>query len=276
MKKSILLLLSLLLLVYTGCSDSDNSVDPGGSSGLSGNTEIIESREVLFQVSTIDALLLGLYDGEMDFASLGLYGDFGLGTVDELDGELVVLDGVPYKIRDDGVAYVVDDASSTPFAAVTDFDTDVSFSGTFSSFDDLTAFVDSKLATNNIFYAIKITGTFEYVKTRSVPKQAKPYPPLTEVVKDQSVFELEQVEGTVVGFRCPPYVEGVNVPGYHLHFLTKDKKAGGHILDIRATDVTIEMDLTHAFELYLPDSDEFYSVALDGDQQDDLEEVEQD
>ena len=81
------------------------------------------------------------------------------------------------------------------------------------------------------FYAVMIQGEFSYVKTRSVPAQEKPYPPLAEVTKNQPTFEFTDVTGTMVGFRCPPYVTGINVPGYHLHFLTDDRTAGGHLLE---------------------------------------------
>jgi acetolactate decarboxylase len=98
-------------------------------------------------------------------------------------------------------------------------------------YGQLEQYLDKLLPTENIFYAIKIEGTFKYIKTRSVPKQNKPYPPLVEVVKNQPTFEFHNVKGTIVGFRCPSYVEGINVPGYHLHFITGDKKAGGHLLE---------------------------------------------
>jgi acetolactate decarboxylase len=141
-------------------------------------------------------------------------------------------------------------------------------------YEQLTGYLDNLLPTKNIFYAIKIEGVFEYIKTRSVPKQNKPYSPLVEAVKSQSTFEFQNVEGTMVGFRCPAYAEGVNVPGYHLHFITKDRKAGGHLLECQMQNVTIEIDYTSNFYMVLPQSGEFYKVDLTKGKQKELEKVE--
>ncbi|MCL6449529.1 MAG: acetolactate decarboxylase [Armatimonadetes bacterium] len=102
-----------------------------------------------------------------------------------------------------------------------------------------------------MFYAIRIDGTFSYVKTRSVPEQAKPYPPLAEVTKNQPVFEMRNVRGTVAGFYCPPYVEGLNVPGYHLHFVAEDRRQGGHLLECSFQEGKVQMDQTREFYLTL-------------------------
>lgn len=232
-------------------------------------------RDVLTQVSTIDALMTGVYDGEMTLGSLGQKGDFGLGTFNTLDGEMILLNGKFYRVTVSGKAERPDDATKTPFAAVTFFEPDRTVSleeGL--DFRQLTAKTDSLLPSQNIFYAIKITGTFKMVKTRSVPAQQKPYVPLTEVVKVQPVFNFRNVEGTIVGFRCPPYVKGVNVPGYHLHFLTSDGQGGGHVLDLRVDKALMEIDDTNEFLLLLPSDKEFYAADLDKDREKDLKKVE--
>ena len=136
-------------------------------------------------------------------------------------------------------------------------------------------FLDGILPTSNIFYAIRIEGTFSYMKTRSVPGQQKPYPPLVEVTRNQPVFEFSDVEGTIAGFRCPDYVSGVNVPGYHLHFLTRDNDAGGHVLEFEVKQAVAAVDYTSEFFMILPDEDsDFYRIDLTPDKQGGLEEVE--
>lgn len=85
----------------------------------------------------------------------------------------------------------------------------------------------SELPTPNIIYAVKITGDFLYVKTRSVPKQLKPYPRLIEVTKNQPTFEMKNVKGIIMGYWLPEYLGGVNMAGFHFHFLTNDKKEEG-------------------------------------------------
>src|SRR3712207_6714397 len=75
-------------------------------------------HHTLFQTSTIEALLDGNYEGDVTFAELEERGDFGLGTFDALDGEMVCLDGDFYQVRADGLAYAVDQRSKTPFPVV--------------------------------------------------------------------------------------------------------------------------------------------------------------
>jgi acetolactate decarboxylase len=256
-------LLSLLLILASACS-------------LTQAPNPVAQRETLVQVSTIDALLNGVYDGVMPFKTLKEYGDFGIGTFAGLDGEMVELDGDFYQVKADGKAYAVNDSMETPFAAVTFFDTDLRQSiPEGMDYAQLGEFLDGILPTSNIFYAIKIEGSFSYMKTRSVPGQEKPYPPLAEVTKNQPTFEFNNIEGTIVGFRCPAYVSGVNVPGYHLHFLTKNKDAGGHVLEFAVKEAEVSVDYTSEFLLILPgEKSDFYKLDLTPDRQGEVEKVE--
>lgn len=252
-----LLLLAFLAVAVCGCS------------------HLQKDRDVLFQTSTINALLEGIYDGETTYGELKQHGDFGLGTFNGLDGEMVGLDGKFYQVKADGIAYPVSDSAKTPFAVVTFFKTDKTvLLEKAEDYSQLKQYLDYSLPTKNIFYAIKIEGVFKYIKTRSVPGQTKPYPPLVEVTKNQPIFEFHDVKGTIVGFRCPVYVKGINVPGYHLHFITKNKKAGGHILECQMRNVNIEVDYTSKFFMVLPEHSEFYKVDLSKEKQTELEKVE--
>jgi acetolactate decarboxylase len=233
-------------------------------------------RETLTQISTIDAILNGVYDGVMTIGDLKQYGDFGIGTLEGLDGEMLELDGNFYQIKADGVAYPVDSKVKTPFASVTYFDTDSQIElPENTNYQQCQKLISDALPTENIFYAIKITGTFSYMKTRSVPAQHKPYPPLVEVTKNQPVFEFTDVAGTIVGFYCPSYVNGVNVPGLHLHFLNTAKSAGGHVLDFIVKEATVSIDNTSEFTMILPGPDsDFYKLDLTPDKSGDLEKAE--
>ena len=234
-----------------------------------------KNKDVLFQISTIGALLEGVYDGETTYGELKRHGDFGIGTFNGLDGEMIGLEGKFYQIKTDGIAYLVDDSIKTPFAVVTFFESDKSaLLEKIENYDQLKKYLDKLLPTKNIFYAIKIEGTFKYVKTRSVPGQNKPYPLLVEVVKTQSIFEFHNVKGTIVGFWCPSYVEGVNVPGYHLHFITEDRKAGGHLLECHLQNARVDIDYTSEFYMALLKSDEFYKTDLTRKKQKELDKVE--
>jgi len=193
-----LILIILTTLVAAGCSP-----------------EIRTDRDTLFQTSTISALMKGVYDGNMTVGQLRPYGDFGLGTFQALNGEMLELDSIFYRANLDGSITVVPDDTITPFAVVTFLDNDKVISvNQQMDLNQLQSYVDGQLASQNLFYAVKIEGKFSYMKTRSVPEQTKPYPPLTEAVKHQQVTEFHDVEGTIIAFRCPPYVDGVNVPGY--------------------------------------------------------------
>lgn len=220
-------------------------------------------RDVLYQTSTILALMEGAYDGDVTCARLKTHGDHGIGCFDAVDGEMVVLDGRIYRIRADGWAYPAADADKTPFAAVTFFEPDktASLTGPL-DFKQLTARIDSMLPTRNVPYAVRITGKFAHVKTRSVPRQSKPYPRLIEVAKNQPTFEFHSLRGTMVGFYLPQYFQGVNMTGYHLHFLTADRRAGGHVLKLTASAVKVEIDSCSAVHLAFPATPGFRKADL--------------
>jgi acetolactate decarboxylase len=235
-----------------------------------------KKQGVLFQTSTINALLQGDYDGTMTFGQLKRHGNFGLGTVNTLNGEMVGLDGKFYQVRTDGKAYMISDTMKTPFAEVTFFkpDTILSLQDSINSFAQLESYLDRLLPTPNIFYAFKITGRFDDIETRSVPQQHKPYPLLTDAVKHQATFEFHNVEGTMVGFRCPAFVKGVNVPGYHFHFITGDRKAGGHMLACKFYKASVAIEYLSRFKMDLPRTSSFYNLNLNQEKTRELEKVE--
>lgn len=231
---------------------------------LTGCAKKVDNTDTLFQVSTINALLEGIYDGNMTFEELKQHGDLGLGTFNALNGEMLMLDGKIYQVKSDGKVYPAADSMKTPFSAVTFFeeDTTLVFDSTL-EYKSLEKLLDNILPTENIIYAIKIEGSFKYVRTRSVPVQEKPYPPLSEVVKNQPEFEFHNEKGSLVGFRLPYYLSGINVPKYHLHFITEDKKGGGHLLECETDSIKIGIDFTENIFVSLPETKEFYDADLD-------------
>lgn len=260
--------LCLLLISISGCSIN--------TSGKSNPGNITDSGEVLTQISTIDAVAAGIYGGVVDFGTLREYGNFGIGTFEGLDGEMIGFDGEFYQVRADGIAYPVSSSMKTPFASVTFFEADSSKQlPADMNYEELQAFLDNCLPTKNIFYAIRIDGKFDYMKTRSVPAQEKPYPPLVEVTEEQPTFEFNEVRGTIAGFRFPPYAAGINMPGYHLHFINEAEDSGGHVLDFRTEEALATIDYTVEFHMILPDDGGyFYDVDFTKDRSDELEEAE--
>jgi len=233
--------------------------------------------DLLYQTSCIDALLAGSYDGQMTLGRLKTHGNFGLGTFDALDGEMVLLDGVVYQVGSDGKAHTPPDSMTTPFAAVVMFapETTVPPEATANlTMQEVRAVLDEGLDGLNVPYAVRMIGTFKFMKTRSVPRQSKPYRPLVEVVKKQPEFTFHDVRGTIVAIRCPSYVKGLNVPGWHMHFITADRKAGGHVLDFRVGRATTEIDSLTAIRVDLPAGQAFRELDLAGDRRQQLHTVE--
>jgi acetolactate decarboxylase len=247
MKQTILILaliIGLIPLIGTACSDVNN-------------------QDILFQTAPFIALQQGDFDGTYKCGDLKKHGDYGLGTVDDLNGEMIMVDGIIYQIRSNGVAYVVPDSMETPYSAVTFFQDDKSVNiEEADSFAQLQQLIDKNLPTYNTFYAIRIKGTFDYIKARSVPPQSEPFPTLAEAAKEQTIFEFNNVPGVIFGLRCPPYIGDLNVAGYHFHFITADRKAGGHIFECSMHNVIAEIDETNTFELAVPTTATFSDMSF--------------
>jgi acetolactate decarboxylase len=208
---------------------------------------------VLFQASTIGALLDGAFDGDLSFAELAEHGDLGLGTLNGLDGEMVALDGEFFRADVDGAVNPIAPTERTPFAVVTRFEATIDErieAGL--SHEELLGRLDSLTPASASSCAIRLDGRFELVRARSVPAQSRPYRTLTEVVADQNVFELEDVAGTMLGFRFPAYVEGIEVAGYHLHFISEDRDRGGHVLGSRCGELRARLDPSDDLHVELP------------------------
>ncbi|BEQ17108.1 acetolactate decarboxylase [Desulfoferula mesophila] len=233
-------------------------------------------RETLYQVSLLDALLAGDYYGSMSVGELLTHGDLGLGTFQDLDGEMVVSGGVAYRIDMQGLPHAMAPATLTPFAQVTFFDPDLTLTPPAGlDFAGLKKWLAARLPSPNLFYALRVTGRFAAVKARSVPAQKPPYPPLLDVVKHQAVFDWTQVDGELVGFISPAYAKGTGAPGWHLHFLSADKTKGGHLLAATLGQVKVEVDLTPNLSIALPTSGPFLSMDLERDREKALHAVEQ-
>lgn len=231
----------------------------------------------IYQYSIIDSLLAGNYDGELTIAELKKHGDTGLGTFNRLDGEMVFIDGEVYKINAKGAALKMADSELTPFAVAALFKTDKIIKlDSVKSLKELNNKISETIGSENIFYVIRIDGKFLKMRTRSVPAQAKPYPPLKEVVKDQSIFGFKGVTGTMIGIKSPTYVKGIGVPGYHWHFISNDRTAGGHVLNCSFSDLAAKVGTYNNFKLQLPETKSFLDSKFEKDREKELKEVEKD
>lgn len=220
-------ILLTLLLIYS-CTKDD-----------SGST-ITDS---IFQISTLDALLNGDYEGRLTFSQLAEHGDFGVGTFQAVNGELIILEGVPYRATIDGLVSMADPNEETPFAVVKHFMKDEEYTlSNIESMEALGLVIDQYLTTDENPYALLIDASFDSLVVRSVPEQMTPYPPLAEVVAIQTIFTHTDISGSLVGFKFPVYADGINVAGYHFHFVSDDRSVGGHVLGLQLDNGSLYID----------------------------------
>ncbi|WP_067514726.1 acetolactate decarboxylase [Endozoicomonas ascidiicola] len=208
----------------------------------------------VYQYSTLDALLKGQLEGRLTLSELAKNGDFGLGTFSGVDGEMVVVDGQFYRVDDHGVASLVAGDSKPPFAIVIPFRATQTFSVVEAlTLNQLGRFIDQRIRDQDLIHAIRIDGRFKQLLVRSVPKQSKPFRPLADVLKTDEVrFEYKDVEGTLVGFRAPDSMSGINVAGYHFHFIDTGRSFGGHVLELITDSGIVKLNQASHLELQLP------------------------
>lgn len=228
----------------------------------------------LYLCAPVNAIVEGIYEEKIPFSEIKLHGDFGLGTFDQLDGEMVMIDNRIYQIPADGRVREVGDDALTPFSCVTFFRPTIEAAiDAPTTYDAFLATLETLLPSPNIFYAIRVDGLFDTVKTRSVPR-TECYIPLVEVAAHQPVFEFETIAGTLAGFYTPDFMAAVSVPGMHLHFLSDDRTHGGHLLSCRPRQVSITLQPLLTLELALPATEQYLHTDLQRDVRADLDKAE--
>jgi acetolactate decarboxylase len=223
--------------------------------------ESVKNPELIFHYSVLKALDNGVLEGNMTVPELLTHGDHGLGTFNRLNGEMIVLDGMVYRVTPEGKVTEAQEDILIPYAIVGFFEPEMTISR--EGDDDLDypwliSAMDTLLPSRNQFYAFRITGHFRYIKCGGVDKQERPYDrTLLEILADRPVYEKEHLEGTLVGFWCPDYIGDINTRGFHLHFLADDRSMGGHLIAFEATSLEIQYDTKSRYEIVLPDTEEF-------------------
>jgi acetolactate decarboxylase len=216
------------------------------------------AQDAIFQAVPLQALTEALLESPIRFATVLAHGDFGLGGLSPLDGEIIVLDGRAYHAALDGTLRTVAPEERTSVAMVKRFRADRTLTlPRVESLDALIAALDAGIAAPNRFHTVRIDARFERLRLRSVPRQTPPYRSVADVVRGQNTFELRDVEGTLVGFRFPGYLAGVNAGGYHFHFVDRARRRGGHLLDIAGSALPAQVDSTRALTLIVPDDSAF-------------------
>jgi acetolactate decarboxylase len=220
-------LLPLFLLFAFGCSSSKNAAVTG--------------ENQLYQYGVIDGLLAGAFDGDLSIENLKKHGDFGIGTFNRADGELIAFSGDVFRVNYSGAVTKVD-LDSTPFASVVKFKADTTFAIDFvASYEKLQTIITGIVNANSI-YAIRLSGSFDSLTTRAVAAAQKPYPTLSELVgTSQHLFHYEDLIGDCVGFLIPDYMNRINIPGFHFHFLSADHLKGGHVFALSGRNITVSV-----------------------------------
>ncbi len=231
----------------------------------SGNKSISQNKfsKTVYQTSPISALFNGFDNDSFTIAQIKKHGDFGLGTFNGVNGEMIILDGKVYRADYKGDISLPDNSWQSPFVTEIYFhaDTSISLKDTL-SLSSLENFINKIFPSKNIICAIKIEGLFNNVKYRSEKKQTAGYKDLTEVLKHQFTYIMNNIKGTMVGFYYPDYLKAVNAAGYHFHFISSDKKSGGHILSLMTKNIKIQIEFVKNIEIRVPSTEGFYKMNL--------------
>ena len=209
---------------------------------------------VTVQAGTLDALMKGGYEGDTTIADLLRLGDTGIGTIQQLDGELIVIDGEAWTATAGGEVRRVDPETRTPFAVVCHF-TPTAERAIHEPLDGdaLREALEAIALPGASVVAVRVDGEFTDLAVRSVEKQEPPYRPLREVIAHQHETRLADARGTIVGFRFPDAIAGVEVPGHHLHFISDDRRMGGHVMSVTLRSGTIAVDPCDELHVELPE-----------------------
>jgi acetolactate decarboxylase len=224
-------------------------------------------RHELFQTSTIEALLGGAFDGDVSLSEILQHGDLGLGTLNGLDGELIVVDGQAWKANADCTLVSAPHSSRTPYAVVVPFSPGppVALRGPL-GYAGLGQAVGHRLEGTTRPVAVRIDGRFGHVRVRSVPKQRRPYPQLAVALADERISDLHDVSGTIVGFGFPDALDGIEMIGWHVHFATDRRTHDGHVLDFAMRDGVAHLDDAAELQVELPPAVDVHpSAVLDQD-----------
>jgi acetolactate decarboxylase len=270
MKGIAIVFVSWLVVLATGFAQTKKT----GSTNK--HNEVRNGYDCLYQAGLANAFISGLYRGIITTGDAKKHGDFGLGAPHMLDGELVMNNGKMYQTTFTGQTNQVADSSTSSLVLVNFFKADtVLTSSVIRNKEKALQWLDSFVTNNNGLYAIRISGTFDYVKTRAFPPvENEPFAPLASMMNKQHVFEFQKIKGVLVGYKLPSYIDGLSIGGYHFHFLSDKQDAGGHIIDFTWQGATIEIDELHNFSVQFPQSADFKKINLKENRQDDLRKVE--
>ena len=220
-------------------------------------------KHYIYQTGTINSLLEAVYAGDTSMEEMLRHGDFGLGALDNIDGELIIHDGVCYRADAKGELHILDKDIHTPFAVVNKFVPEQNFDLKNVDFKELEKLVSDHFISPNLIYAIRVSGRFNHLDLRSEHCTCRPYKRLTEILPSlQTTFVVDNISGVMVGVWFPKYMAQLNVPGFHFHFINDLRRLGGHVFGFQLEEATIELQVLHGFQLALIENQDFYQANL--------------
>ena len=236
-------------------------------------------KNKMYQVSTLQALALGYSRAVVSVGELLRKGDTGLGTFEDVNGEMIVMGGCCYRADQDGRVNVVAPNTGVPFAAVATLYGDQRFAldempNIESVRSELTERIEGRFGLNSM-HVVRIDGEFQKVDARSESPYRSHHVTLKEILGEtQKAFLFENIRGSLVGVYFPDYMDGINMPGWHLHFLSEDRTKGGHVFDVSVRTGVARVDKISSMELDLPREAAFDTYALKQDLHDEIKSVE--
>ena len=239
----------------------------------------LKKKDPIYQISTLQSLVMGNYYGGVSVEQLLAHGDTGLGMFAAADGELVMLRHQCYRILGDGSAVLAAPTERVTFASVSFLEEGehIGF-GHVGSLDELRAALDERveiLGPNNL-YVLQIDGDFCRVAARTELRQEPPFEKFADVLaRDERRFVFENLSGSLVCFYFPAYLEGVNTGGWHFHFLDDARTCGGHVFDMEMVKGRALLNKTDRFIMDLPHNPEFQEAALENASKEEIKGIEQ-
>ena len=239
----------------------------------------MDKKNKMFQVSTLQALALGYSRSVITVAELLEEGDTGLGTFEDVNGEMIVLDGHCYRAKQDGSVIEVEPDAGVPFSAVAKLRGEREFplenmKDIQSIRTELTRKIEERFGLNSM-HVIRIDGLFEKVDARSEAPYRSHHVTLKTVLdSNQTAFVFENIRGSLVGVYFPDHMDGINMPGWHLHFLSDDRTKGGHVFDVSIKEGIVRLDKINRVEIYLPKDAAFDTYSLKNVSEEEINKVE--
>lgn len=234
----------------------------------------------IYQVSTLQALALGYTKSVITAQELLQNGDIGLGTFEAVDGEMIILDGVCYQAKQDGGVVRSEDSAGVPFAVAGSVNDgkrvkmeDMKDIEAIKS--ELTLMIDLDFSLNSIHIA-RIDGFFDTIHARAGAPYRSQHVSLKNILsKTQKDFCFEKLYGTLVCVYFPDYMDGINAAGWHLHFISEDRKLGGHVFKAALSSGECVLQKIDKIEIQLPNDAAFDTYSLKSASNDEIKEVEQ-